>query len=408
MNKSSQNPPFSRKDFLRLVTTMSTAAAISAFLESCSSLGVTSTQKIPTEKIAEPTSSFITKEPSLIKSPTSTTEIPTEIPPPPTSTQTITPEPTLTTTPTPVDIPEEEMTRVAFVKTSDRKEGVRRAIDMLGINPFDGKQVLVKPNFNSSDPPPASTHPDVLRTVVEKMWEMGAGQISVGDRSGMGSTMRVMTALRVIEMADELGFDVIDFAKLSGNDLVLVKPKGSHWKGGFPIARPCIDAETLVNVCCLKTHGFGGHFTMSLKNAVGMVATSMANSPTQYMDELHGSTFQRLMIAEINTAYTPSLIVLDGSEAFSAGGPAEGRLVTPGIVLVGTDRVAIDAVGVAILRYFKTSSVVAQGPIFQQEQIARAVELGLGVDNPYKIKLITSDAESTASAQEIREILVRQ
>jgi len=195
---------------------------------------------------------------------------------------------------------------------------------------------------------------------------------------------------------------------MEASDWVKVQFPGSHWKRGFYFARPCMEAEALINVCCLKTHRFGGHFTMSLKNAVGMVAGEVPYVATGFMDDLHESMYQRLMIAEINTAYTPALVILDGVEAFRHGGPDMGTLATPEVVLAGTDRIAIDAVGVAILRYFGTTTAVSQGPIFQQEQIARAVELGLGVDSPHKIKLVTEDEESAAYAEQIREILIRE
>jgi uncharacterized protein (DUF362 family) len=67
--------------------------------------------------------------------------------------------------------------------------------------------------------------------------------------------------------------------------------------------------------------------------------------------------------------------------------------------------VAIDAIGVAILRHFGTTSAVSRGAIFQQEQIARAVELGLGVEGPDKIELVTDDPDSAAYAAQIWEIL---
>ena len=60
------------------------------------------------------------------------------------------------------------------------------------------------------------------------------------------------------------------------------------------------------------------------------------------------------MIAEVKTAYKPELVVMDGVEAFVRAGPAEGKRVRPGVVLAGRDRVALDAVGVAILRLFGT------------------------------------------------------
>jgi uncharacterized protein (DUF362 family) len=298
------------------------------------------------------------------------------------------------------------MARVAFVKTTDRAEGVRRALDLLDINPVRGKQVFLKPNFNSNDPAPAATHPDTLRALVEELWGMDARSITVGDRGGMRSSLKAMRDFGVIDMAEELGFETVNFEWLEEQDWVWFRSPDYHWKKGFLFARPCLEAEALVQTCCLKTHGFGGHFTMSLKNTVGMVAGSDRASDYSFMDELHNSSHMRAMIAEINTAYTPALIVLDGVLAFRSGGPATGQVCSPEVFLAGTDRIAIDAIGVALLRHFGTTSIVSQGPIFQQEQIARAVELELGVDIPEKIQFVTADPESEAYAAEIREILL--
>ena len=66
---------------------------------------------------------------------------------------------------------------------------------------------------------------------------------------------------------------------------------------------------------------------------------------------------------------------------------------------------AIDAVGVALLRYYGTTPEVCSGPVFGQEQIARAVELGLGVASPEGIAFLTDDAESAAYAEALRPIL---
>jgi uncharacterized protein (DUF362 family) len=126
----------------------------------------------------------------------------------------------------------------------------------------------------------------------------------------------------------------------------------------------------------LKTHRFGGHFTLSLKNSVGLAAKSVPGNGYNYMTELHNAASQRAMIAEINAAYAPALIVLDGVEAFTSGGPDAGTRVDAKVVLAGVDRIAVDAVGVAILRQLGTTANVRRGPIFRQEQIARAIELG--------------------------------
>ncbi len=300
------------------------------------------------------------------------------------------------------------MAKIAFVKTTDRSAGVRAALDLLRTSSMEGKQLFLKPNYNSADPTPGSTHKDVLRTLVQALQELGAGRITLGDRSGMGSTRAVLEDRGVFRMADELGFEAIALDELGANDWEKRQAEDSHWKHGFAVARPVLDADGVVQTCCLKTHRYGGHFTLSLKNSVGLVAKSIPGENYDYMRELHASRHQRLMIAEVNTAYQPELIVLDGVEAFVKGGPARGTQVDAGVILAGTDRVAIDAVGVAILRYYGTTPEVERGAIFEQEQIARAVELGLGVDAADKIELVTDGPESAAYADEIRRVLLRE
>jgi uncharacterized protein (DUF362 family) len=296
--------------------------------------------------------------------------------------------------------------KVAFVKTTDRAAGVRQAVDLLEVGSFEAKTLFVKPNLNSADPVPGSTHMDVLRTVVRFLQQQGAAQITVGDRSGMGNTRKVMDRTGVLKLAEELGFATLVLDELDPDGWQHMQPIGCHWKRGFAVARAVLDADAVVQCCCLKTHGFGGHFTLSLKNSVGLVAKQVPGEGYNYMHELHGNRHQRIMIAEINQAYQPSLIVLDGVEAFTKGGPARGTRVDAQVVLAGTDRIAIDAVGVALLRYYGTTRQVSRGRVFEQEQIARAVELGLGVQSPEQIELVTGDAASAAYADEIRQILL--
>jgi uncharacterized protein (DUF362 family) len=235
---------------------------------------------------------------------------------------------------------------------------------------------------------------------------MGARKITVGDRSGMGNTRQVMQQIGVFRLAEELGFEVLVFDELLPEDWVMIEPSGSHWKKGFPYARPCLEAQAMVQTCCLKTHRYGGNFTLSLKNSVGMVAKRHPKVDHDFMQELHSSPHQRRMIAEINDAYAPSLIVLDGIQAFISGGPDTGERVTPEVILAGTDRIAIDVVGVALLRYHGCKTEVGKGKIFDQEQIARAVELGLGVDNPEKIEFLTADPDSAVYSEKIKELLL--
>jgi uncharacterized protein (DUF362 family) len=301
------------------------------------------------------------------------------------------------------------MTKISLIRTDNRTEGVRRAVDLLKSNQVKGKAVVLKPNFNTADPAPGSTHNDTLRSLILTLKDMGARKITLAERSGPGDTTRgIMDKKGIFVMAKELGFDIVNLQEMDKDGWVLVKPKDSHWKDGFLFPRVYREAESVVLTCCLKTHQFGGHFTLSLKCAVGMVPPGLRDpGGYPYMSELHSSPYQRQMIAEINTAYSPDLIVLDGVEAFVDGGPHAGKRVNANVMLAGTDRVAIDAVGVAVLRLLGTTPEVSKGKIFEQDQIKRAAELGLGVISADQIELVTGDKESAAYAADIRKILAQ-
>jgi uncharacterized protein (DUF362 family) len=372
MDQDKSKKTITRKDFLKTLLTVGGSILTAPFLKACESLGLlesTATTPAPTA-----TTSISAIEPSV--------------------------------TPLPDSQIKDDVARLAFVKTRDRATGIRKAIELLEINPVQGKGVLLKPNFNSADPAPASTHPDALRTLVEALWEMGAKTITVADRSGMDHSHRVMDVLGIADMAKELGFETLSFEDLQNEaDWELIQFEGSHWKHGFPFARPALDAEAIVQTCCLKPHRFGGHFTLSLKNTIGMVGKFMGGDSHNYMTDLHTSSYQRMMIAEANVAYAPALVVLDGVEAFIDKGPDTGTKVWGEAVIAGTDRIAIDAVGLAMLRFLGYMGKAARGSIFEQEQIARAMELGLGIDAPEKIQFVTGDAESEDYVSRINEFL---
>ena len=294
------------------------------------------------------------------------------------------------------------MNRVAFVKTDDRSRGVTASIAGLGINPVKGKDVLVKPNFNTADPCPGSTHNDTLAALIDMLWEMGAKSIGLGERS-YPSTIQVMTEKDVIALMQKRDVRIINFDDLEESDWIEFKPKDSHWPNGFRIARPILETECLVSTCCLKTHQYGGIFSMSLKLHVGVVPTSRHGF--NYMSELHGSPHQRKMIAEINAPFQPKLIVLDGIDAFVDGGPMAGKRAGGGVFLASTDRVAIDAVGVATLKVLGSNPAIMKRRIFEQEQISRAGELGLGAASPSEIDLFPVDEETRQYCETVRKML---
>ena len=392
-----------RREFCRRVTLLGGAAVLSPILQACRGTGEAPPQ------VAAPTHTVEPPSPTL--APPSPTALPPSATPAPAPVATATAGPTSAPTAVPTASPAAAPSlsslvgKVALVRTGDRAEGVRRAVDLLGANFVRGNPVLLKANFNSADPAPGSTHIDVLRALVTKLEDMGARMITLAERSGMGVTRQVMQTLGVFDLAKELGFTPVVLDELPAEGWVPRRSRDDHWQQGFAVPKMLLDAPCVVQTCNLKTHRFGGHFTLSLKNSVGLAAKQVPGQAYNYMNELHNSSYQRHMIAEINRVYTPSLIVMDGVEAFADGGPDRGRKVSPGVVMAAVDRVALDAVGVAILRSFGTTPEVSRGPIFGQAQLARAVELGLGAASPAQVQILTADPESETFAATLRQLL---
>lgn len=285
--------------------------------------------------------------------------------------------------------PDLPKTQVALFRTTDRREGVRQVLSMLDFPSPNGRHVTLKPNFNTFDDPPASTHNDTLSQLIIELQNQGASDITLAERSAI-SLESVIRAKNIDVMASDLGFNIHD---LNRGDRTRFIQEGLHWNNGFLVPDLILNSDYIVTTCCLKTHGFGGVFTMSLKLAVGIL-------PSLHMSELHGSIHMRRMISEINLAYRPELIVMDGVKAFISGGPNQGVRKDGNVIVAGTDRIAIDVVGLAILRELGSSAVGDN--FFIEEQIERAVELELGIIQPTQIEFITTDADSQEFADRLK------
>ncbi len=292
-------------------------------------------------------------------------------------------------------------TKVSLIKTRDRESGIVRAVNLLDINPVRGKDVLIKPNFNTADRYPASTHNDTLISLIQKLKAMGAKSIALGERSGPPDTADVLKEKGIYKLCQEHNVRIINFEDLSEAEWVQFQPNGSHWRNGFRVAKPIVDSSCIVSTCCLKTHSYGGVFTMSLKLSVGV--THKHN-----MMELHSSfRSMRKMIAEINTAYRPTLIVMDGIDVFVDKGPSHGSMKQADVILAGTDRIAIDTVGIAVLKSLGSNRDIMGKKIFDQEQISRAVELGLGISSPEHIEIVADDAAGEEYAKRLMQIVLQ-
>jgi len=215
------------------------------------------------------------------------------------------------------------MVEVLLVKDNNRVKGLQSVFTHYStlFQSLRDKKVVIKPNFNTADPPPASTDIRVIKTLITYLKESKAKRITVAERAGPADTEETMKVKGLFDLHDELGgFDILDLSFLPDSKWVKYQANGLHWKNGFLYPKIYQEADVIIALPCLKTHRYGGHFTLSLKLAVGLVPRAGYN----YMKELHSSPYQRTLITEINLVYSPTLIILDGVDAFTDGGPEKG------------------------------------------------------------------------------------
>ncbi len=244
---------------------------------------------------------------------------------------------------------------------------IRRAVAAIGgferlVAP--GDQILVKPNANTADPPPASSDPLFVQAVIELLYEYGAGQVVLGESSKIGDATREnLRQAGMFQAAEEAGAQVVVFdedgwarVRVGGRDLRRVT-----------LARAALEAEKIVYVCCLKTHHLAD-FTASLKLAMGFVRPR--DRIAMHLWRL------KEKLADLNLAITPDLAIMDVRRCFISGGPITGELREPNLILASGDRIALDVEGLKVMQGYPGHSL--GGDPWALPMIRRAVELGLG------------------------------
>jgi uncharacterized protein (DUF362 family) len=271
--------------------------------------------------------------------------------------------------------------KVLVSKVSDAanvKENILKAVNLIGS--FSkvierGDEVLLKPNFNTADPPPASSDPEFVKAVIELLFEHGAGKVVVGESSMFSlHTRNVLKETGMISKAEEAGAELVFFDE---GKWVKVSTGGKYLKT-VSLPEIALNAAKLVYVCSMKAHKFA-KFTLSLKLAVGFM------KPSERM-LLHMRHLEE-KIADLNLVVHPNLIIMDGRKCFINGGPACGELREPNVILASGDRVAIDVEALKIIQGYEGSSL-NEDP-WSYTQIRRAVELGLGVKNEQEYVVIS-------------------
>jgi uncharacterized protein (DUF362 family) len=238
--------------------------------------------------------------------------------------------------------------------------------DKIGVK---DKTILVKPNAVTGDPNPTTTNPKVLKAVVEFLYDEGAKKVVAGDMSALLtiSTAKNMERTGLTKVAVEAGADVVQF---DDYDWVDVKLPDAKYLQKVYVSEWIYKADRVINLPVIKTHKYAT-YSICLKNFIG--ATHLKQRP-YFIDKNHWAE----VISDINLAYTPHLNIVDGTTSMVAGGPRKGTAASTNVILASGDRVAADVVGLAIIKSYGKWPRVVKRDVWQQRQVIRALDLGLG------------------------------
>jgi uncharacterized protein (DUF362 family) len=272
---------------------------------------------------------------------------------------------------------------VSFVMAGqDLKEDVRKAIDLLGgleksIKSRD--RILLKPNFNSDDPPPGSTAMDFLTAVIDILREHGCQKISVGEGCGRPwvPTAKVFQSAGLSAAMAEAKIPLLDFDRAKFIDV----PLGGEYLDVIAYPRDLEDFDKIIYLPTMKTHYIAG-FSMSLKLVVGL--THLFD---RFLLHAENNQFVSQRAAEMSIPVKPDLILMDGRISFVSGGPAHGLAVHPGVILASGDPVALDVQGVRLLQNYAAVNHLGMDA-WSLPQIKTAVKHGLGVQNDGQTLLV--------------------
>jgi uncharacterized protein (DUF362 family)/Pyruvate/2-oxoacid:ferredoxin oxidoreductase delta subunit len=217
------------------------------------------------------------------------------------------------------------------------QEKVGQAIDLLGgISDFIKPQsrVLVKPNLLMATEPESGidTHPEVVRALVRILRKIYCS-VFVGDGpSAWGAQAEI-----VDEVYERSGMKKV----CEEEGVSLVKLDKRRWRGKFPLAAWLDDCDYLVSVPKFKTHDLMT-LTGAIKNLFGLVSAT-------YKTELHKKYFDKedfaKILVDIYQETKPVITVIDGIVAMEGDGPAtSGKLRNTGLILAGSDCVALDSI----------------------------------------------------------------
>jgi uncharacterized protein (DUF362 family) len=232
-------------------------------------------------------------------------------------------------------------TVLSVAEGTDAFDTTVRAIELLGgMGDFvpRGGSVLIKPNigWDRRVEQAATTHPEVVRALVQVSLEAGASKVIILDRT-CNDARRCYRTSGMFDMVNGISNRSVNLEYVKNNRFRIIDiPKGIDIRQ-WPVYEEALAADVIINVPIAKHHSIS-RLTLGMKNLMGLLGGNRG--------VFHRGIGQKL--ADVTSAITPRLTVLDATRILVRNGPTGGRLEDVRIlnrVAASADPVAIDAYG---------------------------------------------------------------
>lgn len=200
-----------------------------------------------------------------------------------------------------------------------------------------GQKVLLKPNllFPSAADDAVTTHPVFVQEVSRLVLEAG-GKPFIGDSPGFGSAKQVARKSGLLEAAEKLGIEVVEFTHPVSAGLSRLPSLA-----GVTVDRMALDTDIVINLPKIKSHA-QVVFTGAVKNMFGCVN----GKRKAFRHLILGSRDAQFgkMLVQIYSLVSPALTIMDGVTAMEGAGPRKGKPRHLGLIMAGADGIALDMV----------------------------------------------------------------
>jgi len=257
------------------------------------------------------------------------------------------------------------------------RDTILRGIQMCRVE-VRGKRILLKPNLVEFDPKGViNTHPAVVEAAVDSFKTLGAREVIVAE--GPGHRRDNEYLLSASGLYDVLQEHSIRYVDLNTDNVRLTPLKSAFTRfNQLYLPETLYNADLLVSMPKLKTHHWAG-VTLSLKNMFGVVPGSVYGWPK---NALHWAGIDG-SIVDINSSLPlPRFAIIDGVVGMEGNGPLQGQEKKSGVLLFGSDLVAVDATAARLMtieprkvKYLLTAAEFLGNLGYDQiEQIGEKVE----------------------------------